>query len=76
MIRSMAIALLLVAGPAAADKPTDCFNDEADAQLRYTSVQPEVLQITDADIAAMLARIRESERPSVTVAARSSGPRL
>jgi hypothetical protein len=50
----------------------DCYNDEADAALRYTSVQPEVLQITDADIAAMLARIRESERPAVTVAARTS----
>lgn len=71
-MRAMALALILVAGPAAADEPMDCFNDDTDAQLRYTSVQPEVLQITDADIAAMLARIRESERPSVTVAARTS----
>jgi len=72
MLRSMALSLLIAAGPVAADEPMDCYNDEADAALRYTSVQPEVLQITDADIAAMLARIRESERPAVTVAARTS----
>lgn len=73
MIRCIAVALLLAAGPAVAGEPMDCFNDEADAEPRYTSTQPEVLRVTDADIAAMLMRIRESERPPVAVAARESG---
>ena len=65
MIRSMGIVLALVTGPAAAGELMDCYNDETDADARYTSVEQEVLRVTDADLAEMLTRIREGERQSV-----------
>lgn len=61
MIRSAAFALTLLAGSVTAGEPVDCFNDEIDYDPRYTSVQPEVLRVTEADIEAMLRRIREHE---------------
>lgn len=68
MIRSMGIILALVAGPAAAGEIMDCYNDEIDTDARYTSVEPEVLRVTDTDMAEMLTRIREDERRSVAAA--------
>lgn len=65
MFRSAGFALTLLAGSVAAGEPADCFNDEIDYDPRYTSAQPEVLRVTDADIEAVLRRIRESERQAV-----------
>lgn len=65
MIRTISIALTLVAGTAAAGEPADCYNDERDTNTRYTSIEPEVLRVTDADILAMLVRAREHENRSV-----------
>lgn len=62
MIRSIAFALLLAAGAANAGEHEDCYNDTVDADSRYTSTAPEVLQVTDADIAKMLADIRADEQ--------------
>lgn len=61
MIRSIGITLTLVAGAAAAGEPMDCYNDEVDPGVRYTSAAPEALRVTDAEIAQMLLRIREHE---------------
>lgn len=68
MIRTMAFALALVAGSAAAGENMDCYNDGNDAVFRYTQPEPEVLRVTDADIAAMLIRIREGEHIAVAAA--------
>ena len=68
MIRTISIALMLAAGTAAAGEPTDCYNDERDSNTRYTSIEPEVLRVTDADILAMLVRAREQENRSVVSA--------
>ena len=65
MIRSAALTLTLLAGSVAAGEPVDCFNDAIDYDPRYTSAQPEALRVTDADIEAMLRRIRESESRAV-----------
>ncbi|NIM73412.1 MAG: hypothetical protein GTO67_13910 [Gammaproteobacteria bacterium] len=65
MIRSISIALALLAGPATAGEIMDCFNDELDADSRYTRTEPEVLRITDADISALLERIRSHESRAV-----------
>ena len=65
VIRSISIALAFVAGSAAAGETMDCFNDEADADVRYTSAEPEALRITDADVEKMLRGIRENERYAV-----------
>ncbi len=66
MIRATGIALALVAGSAAAGEPMDCYNDEFDPAARYTSIQPDVLRVSDTEIAAMLVRIREhSERAAM-----------
>lgn len=61
MIRSIGLALALATGSAAAGELGDCFNDEIDSDIRYTSREPDALRITDADIAAMLERIRDHE---------------
>lgn len=74
MIRSAAFTLTLLAGSVVAAEPVDCFNDEIDYDPRYTSAQPEVLRVTDADIEAMLRRIREGE--SRAVAAGETGTDL
>ncbi len=68
MIRTISIALTLFAGAAVAGEPTDCYNDESDTNTRYTSIDAEVLRVTDADILAMLARARERETRSVASA--------
>jgi len=65
MIRAVAMTLALAAGHASAAEPMDCYNDEAAPDLRYTSMEPEVLRVTDADISDMLTRMRESERQPV-----------
>lgn len=70
MIRSIGIALALIIGSATAGEPVDCYNDETDSGTRYTSTEPEVLRITDADISDMLARIREYERRAIANAER------
>jgi len=70
MIRAIGIILALAAGHATAAQPMDCYNDEAAPDLHYTSMEPEVLRVTDADISDMLTRMRESERQSVA----SAGP--
>ena len=61
MIRSIAFALALAAGTASAGEPLDCYNDELDSDTRYTSATPEVLRVTDADMAMLLERIRAHE---------------
>lgn len=76
MYRAIAFALTLIAGSATAGEPMDCYNDETDADLRYTATEPEVLRVTDADIADMLERIRESESPTVAVARRDTESHL
>ena len=76
MIRVIGIAMALLAGPALASEPMDCFNDEIDTDSRYTSTQPEALRVTDADIEALLRRIRESEARSVAASEESSSIRL
>lgn len=65
MIRSIGIALALMAGYATAAEPMDCYNDETGSGTRYTSAEPEILRVTDADISAMLTRMREGESLSV-----------
>ena len=65
MIRSIGIVLALVFGSATADEPADCYNDETDSDTRYTSIEREVLRITDADMSDMLTRIREHESRSI-----------
>ncbi len=70
MIRSIGIALALIAGPATAGEPADCYNYETDRGTRYASIEPEVLRITDADISDMLMRIREHESRSIASAKR------
>ena len=76
MIRSIATVLALMAGSATADEPMDCFNDESDIGTRYTRTEPEVLRVTDADIAQMLTRVRESESRSVASTDRDPALRL
>jgi len=70
MIRAISIALALVFGSATAGEPADCYNDETDSGTRYTSIEPEVLRITDADMSDMLTRIREHESRSIASAER------
>jgi hypothetical protein len=76
MIRSISIALALVAGSATAGETMDCFNDETDAGVRYTSAEPEALRVTDADIEKMLRRIRENERRAVAHSDSDGDPAL
>jgi hypothetical protein len=61
MIRSIAVALAFVAGAASAGEPMDCYNDEFDTDARFTSTTPDVLRVTDADMVALLERIRAHE---------------
>jgi len=68
VIRVISISLVLVAGAATAGEPMDCYNDDIDGGTRYTSTEAEVLRVTDADISAMLIRIREDEGRSVASA--------
>lgn len=68
MIRVISISLVLAAGAATAGEPMDCYNDDFDGGTRYTSTEAEVLRVTDADISAMLIRIRENENRSVASA--------
>ncbi len=65
MIRSIGVVLALVFGSATAGEPADCYNDETDSGTRYTSIEPEILRITDADMSDMLTRIREHESRSI-----------
>lgn len=65
MIRVISISLVLAAGAATAGEPMDCYNDDIDGDTRYTSTEPRILRVTDADISAMLIRIRENENRSV-----------
>ena len=67
MIRSIGIILALVAGYATAAEPMDCYNDESEPGVRYTSTEPELLRVSDADISDMLARMREGESRPVAV---------
>ena len=68
MIRSIGIALALIAGSATAGELMDCYNDETDPGARYTSTEPEILRVTDADLSAMLRHIREHEKRTVASA--------
>lgn len=70
MIRVISISLVLAAGAATAGEPMDCYNDDIDADTRYTSTEPQILRVTDADISAMLIRIRDDENRSVASAER------
>ncbi len=70
MIRSIGIVLAIITGSATAGEPVDCYNDETDRGTRYTSTEPDVLRVTDAEISAMLIRIREDESRSVASAER------
>jgi hypothetical protein len=72
VIRSIGFALALVTGSATAGELMDCYNDETDPGTRYTSTGPEILRVTDADISAMLRRIREHENRSVASAERDA----
>jgi hypothetical protein len=71
VIRSIGIALALIAGSATAGEPMECYNDETNSGTRYTSIEPEVLRITDADMSDMLTRIREHESRSIAGAERA-----
>ncbi len=70
MIRSFGIVLALIFGSATAGEPADCYNDEIDSGTRYTSTEPEVLRITDADVSDILTRIRKHESRSIASAER------
>jgi len=70
VIRSIGVVLALVFGSATAGEPADCYNDETDSGTRYTSIEPEILRITDADMSDMLTRIREYESRSIASAER------
>jgi hypothetical protein len=70
VIRSIGVVLVLVFGSATAGEPADCYNDETDSGTRYTSIEPEILRITDADMSDMLTRIREHESRSIASAER------
>ena len=70
MIRVISISLVLAAGAATAGEPMDCYNDDIDGGTRYTSTEPQILRVTDADISAMLIRIRDDENRSVAGAER------
>ncbi len=70
MIRSIGVVLALVFGSATAGEPADCYNDETDSDTRYTSIEPDVLRITDADVSDVLTRIREHESRSIVSAER------
>ena len=61
MIRSIGFALALFTGSVVAGELGDCFNDDVDTGTRYTRSETKSLRVTDADIAAMLDRIREHE---------------
>ena len=67
VMRSMCFTLALVAGYATAAEPMDCYNDESEPGTRYTSTEPELLRVTDADIVDMLMGMREGESRSVAV---------
>ena len=66
MIRLIGLILALAAGTAAAGE-MDCYNDDIDDAMRYTRAEPDVLRVSDAEIAAMLARIRASESRAVAL---------
>jgi hypothetical protein len=68
MIRSIGFALALVAGTASAGEPMDCYNDERDSDTRYSRATPEVLRVTDADMAKLLERIQAHEISAVASA--------
>lgn len=70
MIRSIGVFLALIFGTATAGEPVDCYNYETGSGIRYASIEPEVLRITDADISDMLARLREHESRSIASAER------
>ncbi len=70
MIRSIGIVLAIITGSATAGEPVDCYNDAIDSGTRYTSTEPDVLRVTDADISAMLIHIREDESRSIASAER------
>ncbi len=70
MIRSIGVVLALVFGSATAGEPADCYNDETDSGTRYTSIEPEILRITDADMSDMLTRIRDHESRAIASAER------
>jgi hypothetical protein len=74
-MRSIGFALALIAGCATAGEPMDCYNDEADPDLRYTRTEPDILRVTDADISKMLTRIRENESRTGVNAKRDSALR-
>ena len=67
MMRSIGFTLALVAGYATAAERMDCYNDESEPGVRYTSTEPEVLRVSDADISDLLARMREGESRLVAV---------
>jgi hypothetical protein len=70
VIRVISISLVFAAGAATAGEPMDCYNDDMDGGTRYTSTEPEILRVTDADISAMFTRIRENENQSIASAER------
>ena len=65
--------MALAATQAGAGELMDCYNDKVDADSRYTSVTPEVLQVTDADIEKMLAEIRAHEQRASMLARSDAG---
>lgn len=73
MMRIIGLLVALAAGTAAAGE-IDCYNDDIDDSIRYTRTESDVLRVSDAEIAAMLARIRASE--SRTVASGDTDPAL
>ena len=73
MMRIIGLFVALAAGTAAAGE-MDCYNDDVDDSVRYTRAEPDALRVSDAEVAAMLARIRANE--SRTVASGDTDPAL
>jgi hypothetical protein len=73
MMRIIGLFVALAAGTAAAGE-MDCYNDDVDDSVRYTRAEPDALRVSDAEVAAMLARIRANE--SRTVASGDAQPAM
>jgi hypothetical protein len=70
VIRSIGVVLALIFGSATAGEPADCYGDGTDSDTRYTSIEPEVLRVTDADVSDIHTRNGERESRSIASAER------
>jgi hypothetical protein len=65
MNRSAALLLALGVSAASAGDIEDCYNSESSETMELTGAEPEILRITDADLAALLVRLREHEEQAL-----------